>query len=168
MKKIIFISILIFIMTSCEEKNNFKTIDKQDFTIEVPESLQDFSGQMSDNALLELADTTKKIYVVVEAFDKNDSIKNPYEDLLKYYIEDDFIDSTVIEKTKQTKYGEAHIIQAETIELLMDLSSTQTFWVAGLFPGKDKYYVLWTWTERIYKPDYEKTLNKIVDSFKVK
>ena len=60
MKKIIFISILIFIMTSCEEKNNFKTIDKQDFTIEVPESLQDFSGQMSDNALLELADTTKK------------------------------------------------------------------------------------------------------------
>ncbi len=168
MKKIIFISILIFIMTSCEEKNNFKTIDKQDFTIEVPGSLQDFKGQMIDGASLEMADTVKKIYVVVEKFAKNDSIKDPYRELIKYYLEDDFIDSTVIETTKKTPFGEAHILQAETIQLLPDLSSTQTFWIAGLFPGKDNYYVLWTWTERIYKPDNQKTLEKIVNSFSIK
>ena len=123
---------------------------------------------MLNGALLEYADTSASIQIIVEKkstpeFMPIDSARKAFVD---YYIKDDVIDSTFHLQRLDDKNG--YIVQAETIDLNEDLTSSQTFWVIGFYQQTPMdYYIVWTWTKRIFKPDNQKLMEQIVRSFKI-
>ncbi len=166
MKRIVFLLPILLLLISC--KSDMKLVKTDDFVIKVPKNAIDFKGQMLNEALLEYADTVRSIQIIVEKrssseFIPIDSARKAFVD---YYLEEDAIDSTfhVINLHKKNGY----IIKAETIDLNEDLTTSQTFWVVGFYQQTPMdYYIIWTWTKRLYKPDNEETMEKIVESFKL-
>ena len=125
-------------------------------------------GQMQDSAILEYADEKQDLFLIVEKKTepkKRNNIDSARTDFIDYYILPDTINKTY--KITHLKNGD--MIEAQTAELMPDFSSAQTYWVVGIFPAdSSSYYIVWTWTDRSMIADNEKTLKKIVKSFKIK
>ncbi len=164
--KRIFLLLPFLLLLSCN--SNMKLIKSNGFVIKLPKNAVNFKGQMLNGALLEYADTSASIQIIVEKkstpeFMPIDSARKAFVD---YYIKDDVIDSTFHLQRLDNKNG--YIVQAETIDLNEDLTSSQTFWVIGFYQQTPMdYYIVWTWTKRIFKPDNQKLMEQIVRSFKI-
>ncbi len=165
--KRIFLLIPVLLILACNQPK-MKLVKSDHFVIKLPEKAINFKGQMLENALLEYADTLHNIQIIVEKKSLPDyiSIDSARKMLVDYFLKEDAIDSTFQVQPLTQKNG--YIVKAETIELNQDLSTSQTFWIVGLYQQTPMdYYVVWTWTRRLYKPDNEQTMEKIVRSFKI-
>lgn len=156
----------LFLLAQCS--TNTQKITTKSFSIDLPKTMTNHHGEMQDSALLEYADEKKDIFALVEkkqeTSDRN-NIDSARTDFIDYYILPDTIDGTY--KLHRLKNG--YMIEAQTADLMPDFNSTQTYWIVGIFPSDSaNYYIVWTWTDRAMKPDNEKTLKKIVKSFKLK
>ncbi len=164
-KLLIILSLPLLLLAACQ--NPYKTINQKQFSIQLPKSLKNYKGQMLDSALLEYADTEKNIFVAVEMdlVPVNYNIDSVRKNFVDFYIKDDAIKNSY----KITKLGRnSQMVEAETAQLMDDLSSLQTYWVIGIYPVDSTHYlIVWTYTDRAFKPDNQKTLKKIVKSLKV-
>lgn len=164
--KRIFLLLPMLMLFACN--SNMKLIKTDDFVIKVPKDAVNFKGQMLENALLEYADTVHSIQIIVEKkstaeFIPIDSARKMYVD---YYLKEDAIDSTFQVQSLKKKNG--YIVRAETIDLNEDMTTSQTFWLVGFYQQTPMdYYIVWTWTKRLFKPDNEQTMEDIVESFKL-
>ncbi len=164
--KRIFLLLPLFLLLSCNQY--MKLVKTDDFVIKVPKDATNFHGQMLNDALLEYADTIRSIQIIVEKKSTQDfvPVDSARKMFVDYYLKEDAIDSTfkIISLDKKNGY----MIKAETIELNEDLSTSQTYWVVGFYQQTPmNYYIVWTWTKRLYKPDNEDIMEKIVESFKL-
>ncbi len=164
-KLLIFLGSALFLLAACN--GSYQTLNQKLFSVTLPKSLKNYKGQMLDSALLEYADTAKNIFVAVEL----DSVPTSYnidsvrKNFVDFYIKDDVIKNSY--KITPLRHN-AQMVEAETAQLMPDLSSLQTYWVIGIFPVDSAHYlIIWTYTDRAFKPDNQKTLKKIVKSLKV-
>ncbi len=130
--------------------------------------MKSYKGQMLDSAIIEYANLDKDIFLVVSK--EHDSLQMPLDSARKQYIDFYILDDTVAGTYKITDLGKnAQMVEAETISTDMDFSTVQTYWVAGVFRvSPTDYYVVWTWTDRMYRKNNGKTLKRIVKSFKIR
>ncbi len=167
MKKLFYLSLVLLIFAGC--KNDMKVVKGKNFFIKLPVGAENFTGQMLENSLLEFGDTAKHVYFIVEEkkTTKAISLDSARESFVDYNLKEDVIDS---DYTVKPLGKNGQMIEAETITLNpADMSSFQTYWVVGIYQHSPKdYYIVWTWTDRLYKPDNEKLLKSVVKSFKLK
>ncbi len=167
MKKLtVFLSAILIISFGCQTGKK-QTIDKDGFSITLPATMFNAKGQMLDSALLEYADTANNLFVIVE--EKKDPVAQNNLDSARSHLVDYFLSDDALPETyKLTKLKNGQMVEVETAQLAPDYSSLQTYWVVGIFPaGQDDYFVVWSWTDRGFKPDNEKTLKTIIKSFKI-
>jgi hypothetical protein len=168
MKKLNLVLVLFWgLVIGCQ--NNTHLIHQEEFSIRLPKTMFNAKGQMLEKALLEYADTVKNLFVIVEKRQmpyKKNHIDSARQDFVDFFIKDDTIPNTY----KLTKLNDSsQMVEAVTIDLQPDFSSLQTYWVVGIFKAdSNNYYIVWAWTDRSFKPDNEKTLKKIIKSFKIK
>ena len=164
----IFFSIFLF-FTNCGGK--YTTIEKNDFSIDLPYDLVDNTGNIFDGAVLEYQDSISDYYVVVleenkTTFENNYTINDYQEDNIKYILES----GNLSFETSETEINDLKVIitDATTKDENEKSDDGITTWKIALYETDSVFYTVFTWTGPEYIDNNLKKMKKIINSFEVK
>ena len=164
----IFFSFFLF-FTNCGSK--YTTIEKDDFSIDLPSDLVDNTGNIFDGAILEYQDSISDYYVVVLRenkidYEENYTINDYQEDNIKYILES----GNISINTSESEINDLKVIitDATTKGQYEEQDSDITTWKVALFDTNNMFYVVFTWSGPEYIDENLKKMEKIINSFSIK
>ncbi len=158
MKKFLALLTVFFVSVGCQKNH-------ENFSIYYPETFEK-TGELSNNAVLQLIDTGNKIYLVVKREEITPAlysdIKNPPVDSAIYYLLDDsFIFPENLKISKEVR-GKDTLVTASFKE---SETGQYFYWKIKIFrTKKGDFYQLWLWSEND-DPKTRELLDTIAKSF---
>ena len=176
MKKITLLLLAVFII-SCESSDEWKTIEVNNYSVELPTYLSE-SKQLNDDASLQYQNIFKEVYIIVIDENKKEMETSLIDNGLSEIYSNDFegytkllstnLATNVEMKNKTEKDTLINSLQAKILKFDGKVEDIDVFYEVVYINGIYDYYQVFSWTLLENKSKYKETIDKMVHSFKVK